>query len=83
VIAVQRQRKFQVTGLAPAQGKEVNALVRAFDLGVQGMFVPEEHVITATLSGDVTEAQLARQPEAIRRAYVEAGWVDVRVEVID
>lgn len=74
-----QKRQFEITGLAPAQGKAVNDFIRNLDLGTEGMFVEESHVLTATLSADATAAQIARQPAAIQQAYEQAGWMNVRV----
>lgn len=72
------KRKFLVYGLRPAYSKEANSFLKDCDLGIEGLFVHESLVMTATLNPDVTQDQLDRQPAAIKQALEEnMGWVDV------
>jgi hypothetical protein len=72
--------RYRITGPRPAYGAAVNAIVAACDLGIEGAYVRVAEIATVTIKPDATLAQIARQPEAIARAYTLYGWRDVKVE---
>ena len=74
-----KQRTFIVIGKEPAHSKEANMLLKAFDLGIEGAFVPFVYKVCATLSDDVTPEQYERQPDGFKAAYEQAGCIDVYV----
>lgn len=72
--------KYQVTGFAPAHSKEANALLKSFDLGIDGAFIEQSMIVTVHMEAGVTSEQLARQPDAIKQSFEESGWRDVEVK---
>jgi hypothetical protein len=78
------ERKFILVGYRPAYGKKANELMKAFDLGVEGVFIPFSEIVTIGISDDVTEEQLEKQPDAIMHAYEKTyGCIDLSIEEID
>lgn len=71
-------RVFNVRGNEPYD-HDVNHLLRAFDLGIIGAYVPFYHTLTCTLKDNVTADQLARQSEGIKQAYEACDCIGVEV----
>lgn len=74
-----KSRCFFISGFRPAYGKQVNDLVKMFDLGIEGVFTPFSHDATILIKDDVTDEQWAEQPSGIKRAYEEVGCAEVGV----
>lgn len=67
------KRIFVITGMREFS-RQVSALMRAFDLGVDAVYVPFREQITVTCADNVTNEQLMLQPQAIKRAYESFGF---------
>ena len=63
----------------PAHSKAANDLLKSFDLGIEGAFIPFNKKLVATLDENVTQDQLDRQPAEIKSAFEQAGCVNVIV----
>lgn len=74
-----RTRSFYVTGMKPAYGKEINDLLKASDLGMEGIFIPFAGKVTVKMSDEATKDQRERQPDGIKSAYEQMGCVAVAV----
>ena len=68
------KKSFWVVGLRPAFGKQVNDLIKAFDLGTDGAFVKFFVKATVTLKDNDKPLQ-----EVIKAAYEKAGCVSVKI----
>ena len=66
-------------GCYAAYGKQVNELIKAFDLGIDDAFIKFAEKVTATLENDVSPKQLAKQPSAIQKVYEELGCINVKI----
>jgi len=74
-----RVRILFVTGQQPVLGKQINLLLQAFDLGIEGVFEPFCDKITLNLKEGVSEEQLRNQEKAITIAYEEQGCTNITI----
>lgn len=70
---------FVVYGLEPYGGKKLNALIKMYDLGLDGVYTDYSKLVTVTYAAPVTCEGIAKTKLALIRAYEECGFVDIRV----
>ena len=73
--------KYQISGMCPAKGQQVNQLMEAMDL--PGAYVPKKAIFKCQLAPDCTEQQRQNQIPALINALEQLGWKNVSVSVFD
>lgn len=70
---------YYITGKRPAISKQSNDLLKYFDLGIEGAFIYFSHKIVCELEEGISEEKLLRQPEGIKLAYEDIGYINVSI----
>lgn len=78
------KKKFVVSGLMPAYGKDVNDFAKALDLGTVGAFVDARQEIALTVSDDTPQEKLDKIPRKLIEAWETVkGWINVTIKEIE
>lgn len=78
------KKKFIVSGLMPAYGKDVNDFAKLLDLGTVGAFVDTRQEVLITIPDDTPQEKLDKMPQKLIEAWETVkGWLNVTIKEIE
>ena len=71
--------ELSISGMKPAQSKEVNDFLSRCDLGITGAYVHFANILTGTIKDDMPKSELENDISKIEFAYQLAGCKNIVV----